>query len=70
MFEILTTNYFFAQKRNVKIKLNSFDLMPNRLIGDKMRIIQISNNLVSNAVTYAIKDKNVTISCNYDRDTG
>jgi hypothetical protein len=39
MLEILMTNYFFAKKRSVKIKLNHFDSMPNRLLGDKMRII-------------------------------
>ena len=32
-----------------------------------MRIIQVSNNLVSNAVAYAIKEKNVTINCAYER---
>ena len=25
MIDILTTNFFYAKKRNVKIKLNSFD---------------------------------------------
>jgi nitrogen-specific signal transduction histidine kinase len=51
------TNYFFAKKRNVKIKLNHFDSMPSKLFGDKMRIIQVSNNLVGNAVAYATNDK-------------
>ena len=69
MIDILTTNFFHAKRRNVKIKLNSFDAMPNRLVGDKMRIIQVSNNLVSNAVAYAIKDKTVTINCTYESET-
>ena len=69
MIDILTTNFYHAKRRNVKIKLNSFDAMPNRLVGDKMRIIQVSNNLVSNAVAYAIKDKNVTINCTYESET-
>jgi hypothetical protein len=34
MFEILTTNDYFAKKRNVEITLNPFYSIPNKLFGD------------------------------------
>ena len=40
--------------------------MPTQLIGDKNRITQVTNNLVSNAIQFAIKDTASEITAKYD----
>ena len=66
MIDVLNTNFFIAKKKNMQLKLNGFDGMPIKLIGDKDRIIQVTNNLVNNAIEFAKKSTEAEITARYD----
>ena len=56
--------------KDIKFKLNIADDIPYELIGDKVRIKQIINNLLSNSIKYTLKGEiNLNIKCinNYEK---
>ena len=56
--------------KDIKFKLNIADDIPYELIGDKVRIKQIINNLLSNSIKYTLKGEiNLNVKCinNYEK---
>ena len=56
MIDVLNTNYYIAKMKGIKLRLNSLDNVPTQLFGDLNRITQVTNNLVSNAINFGLKD--------------
>ena len=54
-----------AEEKKIKLFLNKTANIPNRLIGDKVRLIQVLNNLVSNAVKFT-HNGNVTLKIEHE----
>lgn len=50
--EIKNANHLKAQDKQIKLKLKRDDDMPEMVIGDPVRLSQILNNLVSNAIKF------------------
>ena len=51
--DVLNTNFYNARARGVKLFFEETENIPFTLIGDKVRMTQVCNNLVSNAIKFA-----------------
>lgn len=75
--EIIAIWHGIAEAKNIKLDFSFDENIPFALYGDKQRISQIINNLISNALKFTIQGK-VFVSSNYEnkkwvirvRDTG
>ena len=64
---LIITHLFDAKclQKNITLSLNIDKNMPKNLISDPLRIKQIISNLISNAVKFTPKDKNIIVDINY-----
>lgn len=53
--DVVTYAEFNAEKKNLKLNVNIDENLPKELIGDSVRLMQIFNNLTSNAVKYTME---------------
>ena len=51
--DVLNTNFYNARARGVKLFFEETENIPFTLKGDKVRMTQVCNNLVSNAIKFA-----------------
>jgi signal transduction histidine kinase/ActR/RegA family two-component response regulator len=67
--EIKNANHLRAQDKQIKLKLRRDDDMPEMVIGDPVRLAQILNNLVSNAIKFTHRGE-VTIDVQLESIVG
>ena len=53
--DILTYAEYNSQKKNLKLRVDIDENLPRQLSGDLVRLMQIYNNLISNAVKYTME---------------
>lgn len=53
--DLVTYTFFDTQKKNLKLQLHIDENLPKELSGDMSRLMQIMNNLISNAVKYTVE---------------
>lgn len=53
--DVVTYAEFNAEKKNLKLNVNIDENLPRELVGDCVRLMQIFNNLTSNAVKYTME---------------
>lgn len=53
--DVITYAEFNAEKKNLKLNVNIDEKLPRELVGDSVRLMQILNNLTSNAVKYTME---------------
>ena len=53
--DIVTYTLIDAEKKNLKLKVEVDEMLPTELSGDMPRLMQVMNNLVSNAIKYTVK---------------
>ncbi|MGN0438382.1 MAG: response regulator [Lachnospiraceae bacterium] len=53
--DVVTYAEFNAEKKNLKLNVNIDEHLPRELVGDSARLMQIFNNLTSNAVKYTME---------------
>lgn len=58
---IIELNQTIASKKNISIQLEVFESIPDVLI-DEMKIEQVLNNLISNAIKYSFENKTIKIN--------
>ena len=67
--DVLNTNFYNAKARGVKLFFEETENIPFTLIGDKVRMTQVCNNLVSNAVKFAKLNTDAYIKASYISET-
>ncbi len=55
-----------SEKKNISIKYECADNVPDVLIGDELRIRQILINLINNAVKFTPPNGEIIVNCNYN----
>ena len=66
--DVLNTNFYNARARGVKLFFEETENIPFTLIGDKVRMTQVCNNLVSNAIKFAELNTDAFIKTIYSAD--
>ena len=66
--DVLNTNFYNARARSLKLFFEETENIPFTLVGDKVRMTQVCNNLVSNAVKFAELNTDAYIKANYSAD--
>jgi PAS domain S-box-containing protein len=67
--DTVTQNLLRINEKPIEFKLNADENMPSRLFGDELRLKQIMNNLVSNAIKYT-REGEVELSVSCERENG
>ena len=57
IMELLSVMSFKAEEKNIKLFLHTDNLIPKNIISDKLRVGQILNNLISNALKFTNNGK-------------
>lgn len=80
--DVITYGEYYTEKKDIRLMTNISSDIPSMLLGDSIRINQVFNNLVSNAVKYTDagyveigvswepKDSDKGYLCAYIKDTG
>jgi len=58
-----------TKDKNLRLELNVDDKLPLTTLGDKIRVEQITSNLVSNAIKFSDKNTTIEINLNYIHDS-
>jgi len=58
-----------ADEKNIYLKVDYDENLPDTLNGDPLRIKQVISNLLSNAIKFTTNDKHVYVDINYSNDT-
>ena len=66
--DVLNTNFYNARARGVKLFFEETENIPFTLKGDKVRMTQVCNNLVSNAIKFAELNTDAFIKTIYSAD--
>ena len=66
--DVLNTNFYNAGARSLKLFFEETENIPFTLVGDKVRMTQVCNNLVSNAIKFAELNTDAYIKASYSAD--